>query len=666
MVRLPSRHGPAFHICRFPVPEPRDQFEQLRLPYPRRDPWAPGAFVAEVPLLLPEGIVGSTWRLPPAEVYGGLCPLWAEDPRSPLMAPISTLIYLRTDREWAVMLMATPRSVGVNASADTLATVAWSVLCRVPKETTLRLLAELSCLVDRYRAEPAFLEGVVRAMQAPLAIRERLLAAARSGAPLFHPRGVRWVLCELMAASEDERDRRAAWRAIGHDEASLVARAWFRSLRGDRPPAPDEVLLATWLLHERFHGADTHMMDADRILGAVTSMGFGGGHAGAWWPRLDRALTMWTTPDTHATVEDSPLAPSDLREVYSHKLGIPVEQWLAGNWALCIRWWLGMEPVPSHPVTTEPTELFRFPMDDAPNVFTDHFVTTFRRHSVTTLSEFTNAIRHEAAGTYSGLGSLPQTDLLACRNHPVVELSDGSVIPLSVELVAERATSLHRLLLGGRGKARSAFGRIFEAYVADQLDLLRQRHLVVTEAELAGVLVQSRRCDALVAQMGDYLAIEASVQTLPRTVAAGDVASIRTMAERYQDEADQAVATISQLPAITSALGHLTPARATYLVVSDTPVPYSPAFMAELRSLRPERTQKFICGIAEFELLVQLGIRGWGVPAAIIAWQTKPETTPLEAHLGHLAEICSPHLDTGSDLVERWVQRLPVRHGEAA
>jgi hypothetical protein len=216
------------------------------------------------------------------------------------------------------------------------------------------------------------------------------------------------------------------------------------------------------------------------------------------------------------------------------------------------------------------------------------------------------------------------------------------------------------------GKARSAFGRIFEGYVADQLDRLRQRHLVVTEAELTGVLGQSRRCDALVAQIGDHLAVEASVQTLPRTVAAGDVVSIRTMAERYQEEADQAVATIDQLPAVASALGHPIPTRATYLVVSDTPVPYSPAFMAERRNLRPERTQKFICGVAELELLVQLGIRGWGVPAAITAWQTKPETMPLEAHLGHMAEILGPCLASDSGVVERWVQRLPVQHSEAA
>jgi hypothetical protein len=61
----------------------------------------------------------------------------------------------------------------------------------------------------------------------------------------------------------------------------------------------------------------------------------------------------------------------------------------------------------------------------------------------------------------------------------------------------------------------------------------------VAEAELTAALGQSRRCDVLVAQVGEYVAMEASVQTLPRTVAAAGVASIRAMAEGPQEEADQ-------------------------------------------------------------------------------------------------------------------------------
>jgi hypothetical protein len=61
----------------------------------------------------------------------------------------------------------------------------------------------------------------------------------------------------------------------------------------------------------------------------------------------------------------------------------------------------------------------------------------------------------------------------------------------------------------------------------------------VAEAELTGALGQSRPCGVLVAQVGDYVAMEASFQTMPRTVAAGDVASIRAMAEGSQEEADQ-------------------------------------------------------------------------------------------------------------------------------
>ena len=666
VVGLPSMDGPAFHICQFPVPAPLDVFERIRVLYPRRDSWAPGAFIAELPgLLLPEGFIGGTVLLPPLDVYDGLCVLWAEDPQSPLLVPISTLVEVRTDREWGVLRMATPASVGV-VSADTLADVAWAVLCRVEKELTFRVLAELSCLVDRYRSDPTFLQGAARAMQAPPAIRGRLRAAARSGCPLFHPRGVRWVLSELMAATDDERDQRASWRPDGHDDVSLIARAWFRSLRGDQVPGADEVLLATWLLQGIFRGADTELLDADRLLGAVASMGFGNSHGGAWWPRLERALSMWTISDDHPAVEDAALAPSALRTKYGQELGVPAEQWLAGNWALCIRWWLGMEPVPTHPVTSDPAELFRFPMENAPNVFTDDFVRAFRQHSIASLPEFIDALRRNAGDRYTGLGALPQSDSLACRNHPVVELSDGRVLPLSVELVAERATSLHRLLLGSRGSAATSFGRMFEAYVADQLDLLREQHLVVTEAELTAIVGQSKRCDALVAKMGDYLAIETSVQTVPRTVAAGKITAIWTMAERYQDEADQAGTTLEHLTTVTAALGVPRPTRSTLLVVSDTPVPYSPLFLTALGRLRPARTNKFVCGIAELELLVQLGIRGWDVPSAVNAWQTKPEAAPLEAHLGHMAAILRPRDEPDADLVKRWMPWLPVDQREAA
>ena len=72
------------------------------------------------------------------------------------------------------------------------------------------------------------------------------------------------------------------------------------------------------------------------------------------------------------------------------------------------------------------------------------------------------------------------------------------------------------LVRGERPKPTSALGRIFRAYVAEQLDRLGHRHLVVAGAELTGALGQSRRCDVLVAQVGVCVAMEASVQAGPQ------------------------------------------------------------------------------------------------------------------------------------------------------
>ena len=72
------------------------------------------------------------------------------------------------------------------------------------------------------------------------------------------------------------------------------------------------------------------------------------------------------------------------------------------------------------------------------------------------------------------------------------------------------------LVRGERPKPTSALGRIFRAYVAEQLDRLGHRHVVVAGAELTGALGQSRRCDVLVAQVGVCVAMEASVQAGPQ------------------------------------------------------------------------------------------------------------------------------------------------------
>ena len=544
--------------------------------------------------------------------------------------------------------------------------VAWNLLCRLSVEEAAEVLAELSLVVDRYRTDPAVLTNLVGLMNAPSSIRGPLLAAARNGEPVFHPRAVQWILRELVAVEPGERALRSRWLPDGDDDASLLGRAWFRSLRSGRNPQPDEVLLAVWILHELFHGGNDSETSTDRLLGLVTSLGFQFHNAGKWLASLDRWLTIWTTPDDHPAVVGKPTTPSAVRCAYGEALGLPVEQWLAGVWGMCVRWWMAIDG--THAISGDANDIFGLPLDGGRVEFSDEFSRAFRTHCAATISELRAAVRIEGGDRYSGLASLHQGDSLSIRNHPVLQLSNGRLLPLSVELVAQRATALHRFILAGgsRGTLQSSVGPLFEAYVRDLLDRLALRHTVVHEDEITRTVGDVARCDAIVSYAGTYLAVEASIQVLSRRVARGDGEAMTTMAERYQAEADQALATLADLPEIISALGLPRAKQNTFLVVTDVPVPHSPPFLRQLQSLRADRTAKFVCGIDDFEFLVDLGVAGWSVPGAVEGWQARSDEAPFDVHLFGMSRIHGRPLGDSIASTERWLSLLPRREAPAA
>lgn len=664
-VSVPAYRGPAIHVCRFLVSAPRDVFSKMSMPFPKLDPWAPWALASER-LLLPEGSTGRFWNLLPEDVPTGSCPLWDEDPESPLLVPLSVVRERQFDQEWRTQEFCTAKSLGVPVEDSTLAQVAWAVLCRLDRAETVRLLSQLSQIADRYRTDPTVLESLVHQMKAPPLLAGPLLAAARGGQPLLYSRAVTWILRELLSADDDERADRASWRPSGFDDVSLVAHAWFPTLRTAASPRSDEVLLATWLLHQVFHGAEDTTGQPDHILSMVTSLGFRFGDGSAWFQMLDRWRSIWLIADDHPALSDTPVPPSTLRTIYESKLGLAPVAWLAGCWAICVRLW--MELGGELPRTAGvPDEFFRLPMEDDPIQMSGEFVVAFRRECVASLAVFAQEARAEAGPSYDGIGTLPQSDSLATRNHPVIELPDGTFKALSVDLVAERAVSLHRFMFGGaRSRNSSAMGKLFEAYVADLIDRLRGRHLIFTEADIAAFSGSSQRGDALIGYGEDYLAVETATQTLSRAIAAGSVPSIRNMAERYQHEADQAVATLKTFREQAQTLGVPAPVRATHLVVTETPLPHTPAFVRSLHDVDPTRTPKFVCGVHDFEFLVELGVRGWSVPGAVLGWQQTPNAAPLRTTLTEMTRTLPPMAAANPSLVDAWITDAPrVNHRSA-
>lgn len=664
LVQYSAPRQPAFHICRFPVSQPSGRFRKVVVPFPRREASARGAHAIES-LLLPEGFAGQSHHLVASQLSPGLSSLWADDPESPLILPLHVLDHRRFERDWGTLSMATPGSVGVAVERAELADVAWAVLTRASAEQLTIWLSQISRFVERFPGEPGVHESLVEAMRVPAAIRGPLRAAARAGHPVFHPRGILWILREVLAADEEEKQRYQRWTPGEADGRSWLAHAWFRCLRANRPPGLDEVLLAAWMLHEEFRGADIAVNDADDVLAMTTALGFGFGTGGRWLPILERCREIWMVSDDHPAVVGSPLKPSVLRSRFGRELGVPVEQWIAGVWALCLRWWFSTSRGPS--VSGDPAELFRLPFEGESIEFNDGFINAFRQFCVGSLDDLAHEARREAGDDYAGLGSLPQSDSLACRNHPVVEVSNGWLVPLSIGLVAERVRALPRLLLGARGESAVVFGKLFEVYVWDILQKLAGRHHLVSEHDITAAVGETRRCDALVGYGQHYLAIEVAVQTLSRGVADGRVDAILNMAERYQDEADQAIATIEKMRTITDHLQLPSMEAAAHLVVTESPVPHSPVFLDKLHVLRPDRTPKFVCSAADLELLVELDRVGWEVPAAVMAWQGHRDRAPLQSHLSEMARDLPPTHDAEADeSIERWLACLPRRAADAA
>jgi hypothetical protein len=393
----------------------------------------------------------------------------------------------------------------------------------------------------------------------------------------------------------------------------------------------------------------------------VTSLTFGMRDAGNWIATLERWREIWSTPDDHPNVVDAQHRPSALRAMFEESIGLDPVSWLAGVFWLCIRWSLAVDQAARLPMTED--ELFQVDVGDVRGVLSTAFREVFLEQVTQDVDTLSAAARATALnGTYAGIGSLSQGDSLDCRNAPVLKLSDGSLMPLSIDLVVDRAIALYRLKVQGLSsrERNSSVGPLFEAYVADRLNELSVRHTVVTEGQIKEALDEGKRCDGVVGMRNHYLCVEVSLQTLARRIADGDADAIRDMAERYHAEADQAEATAEALHSVSEHFGLPAPHQVEILVVTEMPLAHTPALTLELGRVRSDRNPRFVCSVAELEGLVRLGVRGWDVPSVVANWQGRGPHGPLSTHMVELAELMGPHRDEGDELIRAWLSLLPL------
>lgn len=623
----------------------------------RRDPWDPFALPVEVLSLPEQWKAAECWLAPRAASPGTVERLWERAAGSPLLVPVGHDPQ-EILRQWRIQFLTSPQSAGLHFDARVLADVAWTVLARAGPQLAIPDLALVATSVEelRYRADSP--EDNVDILGLPDPIRNRLLAAARRGQRILFPRALQWVIRELAAAPAEEL---AAWRRRvfdADDECGLLALTFFPSLSTDGPPPTHEALLAAWFLQETFQ---TEEEASDDLLSMTTVLSFGSRPGGSWARWLERWRAVWSIGDGHRSVAAATPPPSHVRALFEEEVGVSPTEWLSAVWLMCARWHLGVEGETSVPATVDEAHVIR--TDDGLVSFWPAFRTAFDAHVVASIDEFGAAARAEAAGSYAGLGSLPQRDSVACRNHPVLRTGYGQLVPLSLDLLAERAASLHRFVLKdalrGARNVNQTIGLMYEAYLTDILRRLEPRIVVVDAPQIAEVLQKEQKCDVVVGDDGRYLCIEAALLIPARKVADGRHEKLTELCACFHHEADQAEETAARLGALTAALGLPPPRSATTLVVTEGALQHTPVLMDRLRELRPERNPRFVCSAHELEDLIALCESGVSVIHAVAAWKTRPQEGPLSEFLEDLARLRRPAPWFGSDNYARWQPLLP-------
>jgi hypothetical protein len=320
------------------------------------------------------------------------------------------------------------------------------------------------------------------------------------------------------------------------------------------------------------------------------------------------------------------------------------------------------------PTRIAPAELFTSYLDGDRIELSTDFTEAFERELVSDLTTLGAELRN--ANSYAGIGSLPQTDLVACRNNPVLRLADGSLVPMSLELVADRAAVLWRFRLspslGGARSGIAALGHQFEAYITD---VLTQRtgshHRVLSEADITSVLGGATRCDQVVVCGDDWLFVENSMITLSRQVVAGGLSAIDEVCDRYHAEADQAAATALEADRLAAAFGLPAPRTRSILVVTDNPIMHSPSLMQRLWLQRPDRNPRFVCSVRELEHLAELVSVGWSMPGTVQKWQHQAVEGPLQSAIHDVSNLASAPARMPTS-TEDWIAMVPRKKASAA
>ena len=223
---------------------------------------------------------------------------------------------------------------------------------------------------------------------------------------------------------------------------------------------------------------------------------------------------------------------------------------------------------------------------------------------------------------------------------PLCPLSASQTSP-KAPLICAQAAHNGQIETSRRRSQRigETLGRFFEARVKELCHDLGRGHWVIGSDDIDAVTNRqagtgSKRADMIIGNIdGRYLVVEATKRNLRPEIRYGDRAVLDEWADDHLGKLEQARTTAQHIWAITAACGMPSPRSVSCLVVGDLPLRQDIGLSALFAARSDTRLPPFLCGIIEFETLIELGQGGWSVPSVVSAWQSGGSDVSLGYYL---------------------------------
>ena len=627
--------------------------------------------VARELLLLPRRPELVRYMLP-VEIESGLGGIWRTCPTTGLELRSEAAHEAWFARWSGTSAVVTPGSLGLGFSPEAMAEAAWWVLASTPhRHDAQKMLFEAAFRLDADNSS-VLSERMAGLVAARWRIGAGLCSAAAVNRCWLNPRCLRWIGRELAAAQAAVRSDIDVQVTLSV-EAQFALTAMFPHVVEGRTVDASDVLMASWMLHDTYSGADDWDVEGDDVLGHLSALTYASPSSRGCIERFASAESLWAVADEDAPVGHpgwGGLAPSRLRGAFADEIGLEVHEWLGAAMCALIGPWAGALDFANGPICASlgialpDTDLGRRAGE------------ALDEHLVQSIDELGESVLHRSEarpGGYQGLGSTSQTEWSELHHRPVVSFDGSTMVITGADAFGRAAAAFPRKVLeglpelGGRRRVGATLGNMFEAATAKLLRRLIGRCDVKTEVDIESILgVDGSRADLVVVDAGAVAVLELGLQPILIDAATGSSAAVQAMIDRYASKVRQAQATSGRIE-MSAALSAVAGRAVGHFVVVEEPLAFTAVHCAAVRAAHPDVPDLFVVGIGDLGRLVDLAEVGHSFPQALVSWQTGGSQLPFDHRLYELEHwMDSDHSRLQSAMERLGAALFPDEFGEAA